>query len=64
MPWVRFTADHDWKPVPSVTVAFKAGHEKLVTRACASQAIAKGKAEKIKAPQRQARHNGQDGASN
>jgi hypothetical protein len=45
MPWVRFTADFDFKPKAAVTLAFRAGQRKLVTTACAKQAIAVGKAE-------------------
>lgn len=44
MPWVRFTADFDFKPKPPVTLAFKAGAVRYVTRACAAAAIAVGKA--------------------
>lgn len=45
MPHVRFTADFDWKPTPSSTIGYKSGMEKLVTRRCAAEAVAKGKAE-------------------
>ncbi|RVI58533.1 hypothetical protein CN189_26165 [Sinorhizobium meliloti] len=44
MPWVRFTADFDFKPKPPVTLAFKAGVVRYVTRACAAEAIAASKA--------------------
>lgn len=47
MPWVRFTADFDFKPKPQVTLAFRAGQEKNVTTPCAEAAIAKGKAVKL-----------------
>lgn len=43
--WMRFLADYDWKPRPPVTIAFKAGDVKNVTRACAAAASAAGKAE-------------------
>jgi hypothetical protein len=43
MPWVRFLADMDWKPRPSVTIAFKAGDTKNVPRAAAGAAVLAGK---------------------
>lgn len=46
--WVRFTANFDFKPKASVTLAYLAGQERNVTRACAAQAIAAGKAVAIK----------------
>ncbi len=46
--WVRFTKDFDYA-VPGkggrVTIAYKAGTVKNVTRACADQAIAADRAE-------------------
>ncbi|MBP0439589.1 hypothetical protein [Tianweitania sediminis] len=48
MPRVRFTADFDYKPSQQVTIAYKAGTEKLVKAACAEKAIAAGKAQEIK----------------
>lgn len=48
---VRFVADFDWSPVERqgrVTVAYKAGMELRVTRACAAAAMAAGKAEPAK----------------
>jgi hypothetical protein len=48
MPWVRFTANFDWKPKPQVTQAFLAGQERNVTTPCADAAIAKGAAVKIR----------------
>lgn len=39
MVWVRFTADMDWKPRPSVTIAYEAGMVCNVTRAAAKAAI-------------------------
>lgn len=48
MPRVRFLKDFDWKPLRSVTFAFKAGSEHLVTTRCAQAAIAKGRAEPVK----------------
>jgi len=44
VPRIRFTADYDWKPLPSVTVAYRAGWSGVVTRACAEAATAAGKA--------------------
>ncbi|MGR9420659.1 hypothetical protein [Rhizobium leguminosarum] len=43
MPWVRFTADMDWKPKPAVTIGYKVGMVRLITRACAEAAIAASK---------------------
>lgn len=49
MPWVRFTADFDWKPTPQVTIGYRAGTEKLVTTPCAQAAAVARKAVKGKA---------------
>jgi hypothetical protein len=53
MPWVRFTDNFNWH-VPTykgrVTVAFKKGTTKFVTRACAAEALGKGKAEPAERP--------------
>lgn len=49
MPWVRFLEEFDWKPKPAVTVAFRAGTVKLVTRACAEKALTAGKAVRLEA---------------
>lgn len=53
MPWVRFTEDFNWH-VPAykgrVTVAFKSGTTKFVTREAAGAAIAGGKAEPVERP--------------
>jgi hypothetical protein len=51
MVWVRFSAPMDWKPRPPVTIAFKAGDVRNVTRACAAAAIARGAAEKTERPE-------------
>ena len=48
MAKVRFTGDFDWKPSPQVTLAFRAGQEHSVTRACATAAKAAGKAVEIR----------------
>lgn len=47
MPWVRFTADFAWKPIPAVTKKFRAGTVANVTTPCANKAIARGKAERV-----------------
>lgn len=47
MPWVRFTANFDFKPKPQVTQAYLAGDERNVTTPCAKAAIAAGKAVEI-----------------
>ncbi len=44
MARVRFLAAFDYKPTRAVTIAYKAGHEVTVKRACSDQAIAAGKA--------------------
>ncbi len=49
--WMRFLADYDWKPRPPVTIAFKAGDVKNVTRACAAAAATAGKAIKTERPE-------------
>jgi hypothetical protein len=41
---VLFTADFDYKPTPSVTIAYKAGMEMTVKRECADRAVAAKKA--------------------
>lgn len=45
--WVRFTAAFDWKPKPSVTLAFLAGQERNVPTPCAEAAIKAGNAVKM-----------------
>lgn len=50
MPWFRFTADYDFKPRSAVTIAYKAGSTKLVSRACAAQAEALGRGTTIERP--------------
>lgn len=52
MPWVHFKAAFDWKPKPQVTIAHPAGFTGLVTTRCASAAIARGVAEKVKTPRK------------
>lgn len=44
MARVRFIADFDYKPLPSMTIAYRAGMVCVVKRECADQAIAAGKA--------------------
>jgi len=48
MPWVRFIADFDFKPVPGVTIGYLAGMEKNVTTPCAGAAVDAGKAVRLK----------------
>ena len=52
MAWVKFTADFDWNPPgqPRVFIAFKEGSTFNVTHDCEFQAIACGKAKKVKRP--------------
>lgn len=48
MPRVRFTADFDFDPDAfdgRVTIAYRAGQEKTVTRECAAKAKAAGRGE-------------------
>lgn len=54
MAWVRFTADFDFKPKPTVTIAYREGHVLNVTSACAAKAIAAGKAVRMKKPSKAA----------
>ena len=54
MAWVRFIADFDWKPMSTVTIAYRAGQESNVTRACADAAAAKKKAVRLKKTSRDA----------
>lgn len=54
MPRVLFTHDFDYKPKRMVTIAYKAGTEKLVKQECADQAVAAGKAREIKPKAKQA----------
>ncbi|MFI0844428.1 hypothetical protein [Mesorhizobium sp. IMUNJ 23232] len=55
MAWVRFTADFDFKPKPSVTLAFLAGQERSVTRECAALAVERGKAVRLRKPSKDAK---------
>lgn len=50
MPWLRFLADFDWKPQPTITIAYLAGATELVTRACAAAATSTGKSIIIERP--------------
>ncbi|TWF53262.1 hypothetical protein [Neorhizobium alkalisoli] len=52
MAWVRFTEDFDFRPTRSSLIAYRAGMQLSVRRACADQAIAAGKAVTVKAPAR------------
>lgn len=55
--WVRFTADFDWKPTPQSIIAYKAGMEQNVTRACAEAALSADKA--VKCSRRKEAGNGE-----
>lgn len=48
MARVRFTADFDYKPTPSTTIAYRAGQEYVVRRECADRAVKLGKAVAVK----------------
>lgn len=48
MAWVRFIADHDWTPRYGVTIAYKDGMTLNVPSACATLAIAAGKAVRLR----------------
>lgn len=48
MAWVRFTDDYDFRPTYGVKIAYKAGMTQNVTRACATLAIAAGKAVRMR----------------
>jgi hypothetical protein len=61
MPWVAFSAPFDWKPKPSVTIAFRNGDVKLVTTACANAAEAKGKGKRTKKPESERRNGSTSG---
>lgn len=50
MPWVRFIDPFDWHPKVNVIFAYQAGEVQLVTRRCANEAVAAGKAEKTVNP--------------
>lgn len=41
---VQFIKDYDYKPIPSVTIGYKAGQIKFVRLECAERAVALGKA--------------------
>lgn len=52
MPWVRFSEDFDWKPLPQVTIAYRAGWSGLVTTPCANSAVQANKAIRLKTPKK------------
>lgn len=54
MPRVKFIKDFDYKPLPQVTIAYKAGMELTVKRECADRAIALGKAKPVSGPKKEA----------
>lgn len=39
MPWIRFTANFDWRKAPRVVTAYKAGMVQLVSQACRDAAV-------------------------
>lgn len=47
MARVKFTKNFDYKPQPSVTIAYMGGREYTVRRECADQAIALGRGEEV-----------------
>lgn len=50
MPWVKFTADFDWRPRANVVMAYRRSTVDLVTTACARAAKAKGVAVTVPKP--------------
>ena len=50
MPHVHFTHDYDHHPRSGVVIAYRAGGTYSVTTACATRAIAAGKARRITTP--------------
>lgn len=50
MPWLKFTADFDWRPQIGTVLAYKAGTVALVTTPCADAAKAAGNAEPAAKP--------------
>ncbi|MFG1465258.1 hypothetical protein V5F77_20450 [Xanthobacter sp. DSM 24535] len=50
MPWVKFTADFDWRPQIGKVHAFTDGTVALVTTPCAAAAKAAGAAEPAAKP--------------
>ncbi|MFN3549620.1 MAG: hypothetical protein ACK4U0_19205 [Mesorhizobium sp.] len=60
MPWVRFTAPFDWKPVPQVTIAYQPGQQRNVPTPCATAAVKAGVAVRIKRERKQDAADGKD----
>lgn len=48
MPRIRFTQDFDFRMTKYAIRAYKAGHEYLVSQACARKALAEDKAVEVK----------------
>lgn len=48
MAWVRFTADFDFKPSAAVTIGYLVGMVENVPTRCATEAVAAGKAVRMK----------------
>lgn len=52
MAWVEFSKAHDHAPKRGVIIAYPAGWRGRVTRRCADEAIAKGRAVELRTPGR------------
>jgi hypothetical protein len=50
MPWVKFTANFDWKKAPRVVTAYKAGMVQLVSQSCRDAAVNAGVAADTERP--------------
>lgn len=48
MTWIRFTADHDHRPRYGVVIAYKAGWTGNVPHAAADEAVAAGRAVRLR----------------
>lgn len=62
--WVRFSANFDFKPKSTVTIAYKAGDVVNVPRTHADAAIAHGAAEKTASPKGAPKGDDDDGLPN
>lgn len=52
MPWIRFTADFDFRPSRRLTLAYRAGMTLLVPTAAAEAAEAAGAGRRVARPNR------------
>ncbi|MGW6779321.1 hypothetical protein ACWF50_14940 [Brucella pseudogrignonensis] len=50
MPYVRFSENFDWKPLPQITIAHKASCSGLVTTPYANSAVQANEALRLKTP--------------